>query len=402
MSTASGAVAPGSAGGTAPPAVLSCGAEGAEPSTVLLCGTEGAEPPMVLLYGTEGAEPPMVFFCGTEGAEPSTVLLYGTEGAKPSMVPSKVLSYVARRPARMLTSTESSASEVLPPWRENTAEITDVDGGVGGGAGVDGGVDGGAGAGVGAGVVALHRMRVERRTPILGLPALAARLPSDEIRSGSALRGVYAAKNERTRRPPPRRRYLRSAMRDVDRPTVTACAFHCMPPSSRATNARSCAGGPIRHHPRDPAAARGTRHAPTRPWPRIEIRRKGSRLRHLDRLLDVPPQPDATTPGSFMVIPMSCPAISIVILLCVTSTSWTRFRHLLDEHTEPLDIRVIERCIDLVEEAERRRIQLEDREYQRNRSERLLARPIADGCLCCACPAGGPSPSRRPRGHPRW
>ncbi len=50
-----------------------------------------------------------------------------------------------------------------------------------------------------------------------------------------------------------------------------------------------------------------------------------------------------------------------------------RARHFLDHAAETLGIRVVERRIDLVEQAERRRVQLEHREDQRDRGQRLLA-----------------------------
>ena len=47
--------------------------------------------------------------------------------------------------------------------------------------------------------------------------------------------------------------------------------------------------------------------------------------------------------------------------------------HLLDDLREAPDVRVVERCVDLVEQAERRRVQLEDREHERDGRQRLLA-----------------------------
>src|SRR5690606_8341314 len=47
-------------------------------------------------------------------------------------------------------------------------------------------------------------------------------------------------------------------------------------------------------------------------------------------------------------------------------------RHLLDDLRKTADVRIVERRVDLVEQTERRRIQLEDRKYQRNRGQRLL------------------------------
>src|SRR5436190_15633008 len=50
-----------------------------------------------------------------------------------------------------------------------------------------------------------------------------------------------------------------------------------------------------------------------------------------------------------------------------------RLRHLRDELGIALGVGVVERRVDLVEQAERRRIELEDREHQRDRRQRLLA-----------------------------
>src|SRR4051812_34285443 len=48
-------------------------------------------------------------------------------------------------------------------------------------------------------------------------------------------------------------------------------------------------------------------------------------------------------------------------------------RHLLHQLAEALGIGVVERRVDLVEQAERRRVELEEREHQGDRRQRLLA-----------------------------
>ena len=49
------------------------------------------------------------------------------------------------------------------------------------------------------------------------------------------------------------------------------------------------------------------------------------------------------------------------------------FGHALDHAAEALGIGVVQRRVDLVEQAERRRIELEEREHQRRRGKRFLA-----------------------------
>ena len=47
--------------------------------------------------------------------------------------------------------------------------------------------------------------------------------------------------------------------------------------------------------------------------------------------------------------------------------------HPLEHLDEPADVGIVERRVDLVEQAERARAVLEDREHQRHRGQRLLA-----------------------------
>ncbi len=48
-------------------------------------------------------------------------------------------------------------------------------------------------------------------------------------------------------------------------------------------------------------------------------------------------------------------------------------RHFLDRVAETSDVVVVERCVDLVQQTERRGIQFEDREHERDGRQRLLA-----------------------------
>src|SRR5690606_39038367 len=60
-------------------------------------------------------------------------------------------------------------------------------------------------------------------------------------------------------------------------------------------------------------------------------------------------------------------------------------RHAADDLDIALGVGLIERRIDLVEQAERRRIELEEREYQGDRGERLLAaRELVDRAVALA------------------
>ena len=47
-------------------------------------------------------------------------------------------------------------------------------------------------------------------------------------------------------------------------------------------------------------------------------------------------------------------------------------RQLAQQRAEPLHVGVVERCVDLVEQAERRRADAEQRQQERHRGERLL------------------------------
>ena len=78
-------------------------------------------------------------------------------------------------------------------------------------------------------------------------------------------------------------------------------------------------------------------------------------------------------PGSVMVTPSSCEASSIVALLCVMKMNCTRSDICLHDVAEAADVVLVERRVDFVEQAERRGIEIEDREHQRDRGQRLLA-----------------------------
>ena len=86
-----------------------------------------------------------------------------------------------------------------------------------------------------------------------------------------------------------------------------------------------------------------------------------------------------------MVTPSSCEASSIVVLLCVMKMNCTREDISLHDVAEAADVVLIERRVHLVEQAERRRIEIEDREHQRHGGERLLAaRQLVDGAVALA------------------
>ena len=79
------------------------------------------------------------------------------------------------------------------------------------------------------------------------------------------------------------------------------------------------------------------------------------------------------TPCSCIVTPISCSAISIAILLWLMKRNCVPAPSRLTSLRVALGVGVVERRVDLVEQAERRRVQLEDREHQRDRGQRLLA-----------------------------
>ena len=86
-----------------------------------------------------------------------------------------------------------------------------------------------------------------------------------------------------------------------------------------------------------------------------------------------------------MVTPISCEASSIVVLLCVMKMNCTRSDMSSHDVAEAADVVLVERRVDLVQQAERRGIQLEDREHQRDRGQRLLAaRELVDGAVALA------------------
>ena len=81
------------------------------------------------------------------------------------------------------------------------------------------------------------------------------------------------------------------------------------------------------------------------------------------------------TPRSAMVTPNSRFMRAMVIGLWVITTKRVSVvpGHLVEEVAEALDIGVVERRVDLVEHADRRRVGEEHREDQRQRGQRLLA-----------------------------
>src|ERR1700722_16553839 len=80
------------------------------------------------------------------------------------------------------------------------------------------------------------------------------------------------------------------------------------------------------------------------------------------------------TPGSFIVTPPSCEAISMVLLLWV-----------MKMNCPPPDIVLIQRRIDFVQQTERRRVQVKNGEHQRHGGQGLLAaRQLTDGAVAFA------------------
>ena len=63
----------------------------------------------------------------------------------------------------------------------------------------------------------------------------------------------------------------------------------------------------------------------------------------------------------------------MVALLCVMKMNCTRSDMCSHDVAEAPDVVLVERRVHFVEQAERRRIQVEDREHQRHGGERLLA-----------------------------
>ena len=79
------------------------------------------------------------------------------------------------------------------------------------------------------------------------------------------------------------------------------------------------------------------------------------------------------TPGSCMVTPISWLRHFHGDLVVGDEQELRLARHLLHQLAEALGVGVVQRRVDLVQQAERRRIQLEQREHQRDRGERLFA-----------------------------
>ena len=74
-----------------------------------------------------------------------------------------------------------------------------------------------------------------------------------------------------------------------------------------------------------------------------------------------------------MVTPYRRSAISIVFRLCVMRMNWVCSCMPAQHLDEPSDVGIVERRVDLVEQAERAGLVLEEREHQRDRGQRLLA-----------------------------
>ena len=75
----------------------------------------------------------------------------------------------------------------------------------------------------------------------------------------------------------------------------------------------------------------------------------------------------------------------MVVLLCVMKMNCTRCGHVLHDVAEAADVVLVERRVHLVQQAERRRVQIEDREHERHGGERLLAAgQLVDGAVALA------------------
>ena len=80
------------------------------------------------------------------------------------------------------------------------------------------------------------------------------------------------------------------------------------------------------------------------------------------------------TPGSCIVTPYTASAASVVVRgLCVMTMNCVFVLNSVEHAHEPADVRVVERRVHLVEQAERARLGEEDAEQQRQRDERALA-----------------------------
>ena len=80
----------------------------------------------------------------------------------------------------------------------------------------------------------------------------------------------------------------------------------------------------------------------------------------------------AETPSWRIETPYSASAISIVRFWCVMTMSWLLSRSSLEDAEQAPEVRVVERGLDLVEDVERARARLEDRDQQGDRGERAL------------------------------
>jgi hypothetical protein len=88
------------------------------------------------------------------------------------------------------------------------------------------------------------------------------------------------------------------------------------------------------------------------------------------------------TPGSFMVTPSNWSAQFHGGLVVRDEYELHAARHLAHDFAEAADVVLVEWRVHLVEQAERRRVQFENREHERHRGERFLAaRQLADGAV---------------------
>jgi hypothetical protein len=79
------------------------------------------------------------------------------------------------------------------------------------------------------------------------------------------------------------------------------------------------------------------------------------------------------TPGSCMVTPYSACAASMVRLAWVMTMNCVSVRHFLHQPRQPQDVRLVQRRVHLVQNAERARRVAENRHQQRHRGQRFLA-----------------------------
>ena len=83
----------------------------------------------------------------------------------------------------------------------------------------------------------------------------------------------------------------------------------------------------------------------------------------------------------------ACRPISIVRLLCVMTMNCERSRHLAHELVVAIDVRLVERRVDLVEDAERRRLDEEDRRTRARRRSAPSRRRRAGSRSAASCRA---------------